>query len=94
MVLVVIFMLGYYLFSCVWANIASILNLPSKENIHSMDFYNHATLLAGIVLTLVRMAVDANVIIFERIKEELAAGKKSRLLLLTGLKGQPIQSSG
>ena len=41
--------------------------------------------IAGIVLTL-GMAVDANVIIFERIKEELRAGKGMRLAITDGYK--------
>jgi len=47
----------------------------------------HATLtlpgLAGIVLT-VGMAVDANVIIFERIREELRSGRTPRASIATG----------
>lgn len=41
--------------------------------------------IAGIVLTL-GMAVDANVIIYERIKEEIAAGKGMRLAIEDGYK--------
>lgn len=41
--------------------------------------------IAGIVLT-IGMAVDANVIIFERIREELAAGKDMKLAVDTGFK--------
>ncbi len=41
--------------------------------------------IAGIVLTM-GMAVDANVIIFERIKEEMRAGKGARLALTDGFK--------
>lgn len=41
--------------------------------------------IAGIVLTL-GMAVDANVIIYERIKEEVRAGKGSRLAISDGYK--------
>ena len=39
--------------------------------------------IAGLVLT-VGMAVDANVIIFERIREELRAGKNPRTAIATG----------
>jgi preprotein translocase subunit SecD len=39
--------------------------------------------IAGIVLT-IGMAVDANVIIFERIREELRAGKTPRAAIATG----------
>lgn len=41
--------------------------------------------IAGIVLTM-GMAVDANVIIYERVKEELRAGKGARLALADGFK--------
>ena len=41
--------------------------------------------MAGIVLTL-GMAVDANVIIYERIKEEIRAGKGLRLAITDGYK--------
>ncbi len=41
--------------------------------------------IAGIVLTM-GMAVDANVIIFERVKEEMRAGKGGRLALSDGFK--------
>lgn len=41
--------------------------------------------IAGIILT-IGMSVDANVLIFERIREELAAGKGSRLAVADGYK--------
>lgn len=68
-------MLVYYNTAGIVANIALILNLLFTIGILSAL---HATLtmpgIAGLVLT-IGMAVDTNVIIFERIKEELAAGK-------------------
>ena len=42
--------------------------------------------IAGIILT-IGMAVDANVIIYERVKEELAAGKTVRSAVKNGFKG-------
>jgi preprotein translocase subunit SecD len=39
--------------------------------------------IAGMVLT-IGMAVDSNVLIFERIREELRAGKSSRIALAAG----------
>ena len=39
--------------------------------------------MGGIVLT-IRMAVDANVLIFERIREELSLGKNARAAVKTG----------
>jgi preprotein translocase subunit SecD len=72
--LVLIFMIVYYRVFGVLANIALALNLMLLIAVMSML---SATLtlpgIAGIVLT-VGMAVDANVLIFSRIKEELANG--------------------
>ena len=72
--LVVIFMLVYYRVFGLFANIALTLNLTML--IAAMSILG-ATLtlpgIAGIVLT-VGMAVDANVLIFARIREELANG--------------------
>ncbi len=42
--------------------------------------------IAGIVLTM-GMSVDANVLIFERIKEELRAGKSVKAAIADGYKG-------
>jgi preprotein translocase subunit SecD len=75
-VAVLIFMLVYYKKFGFIANIALSLNLVMIVGIMSM--IPGATLslpgMAGIVLT-VGMAVDANVLIFERIREELADGR-------------------
>lgn len=72
--LVLIFMLFYYRVFGVIANIALLVNVVLLCAMMSMI---SATLtlpgIAGIVLT-VGMAVDANVLIFERIREELKAG--------------------
>ena len=72
--LVLLFMLVYYKVFGLIANVALGLNLVMLVSIMSML---SATLtlpgIAGIVLT-VGMAVDANVLIFSRIKEELARG--------------------
>ena len=46
--------------------------------------------IAGIILS-IGMAVDANVIIFARIREEIAAGKTVRSAIDTGLKRQCLQ---
>jgi SecD/SecF fusion protein len=70
-----VLMLIYYNTAGMVANIALILNL-----LFTVGFLSsiHATLtmagIAGLVLT-IGMAVDTNVIIFERIKEELSLGK-------------------
>jgi preprotein translocase subunit SecD len=76
--LVVVLMLVYYNLSGLVANLALILNLIFIMALLSL-FKATLTLpgIAGIVLT-VGMAVDANVLIFERIREELRLGKTPR----------------
>ncbi|MFH0772215.1 MAG: protein translocase subunit SecD [Candidatus Omnitrophota bacterium] len=73
--IVVVFMLVYYLIAGLVADIALVLNLVFLLGALA---YFHASLslpgIAGIILTL-GMAVDANVLIDERIREELKAGK-------------------
>lgn len=73
-ILVIIFMILFYRLFGVLATVALMLNLVLIVAVLSML---QATLtlpgIAGIVLT-VGMAVDANVLIFERIREELRAG--------------------
>jgi preprotein translocase subunit SecD len=74
MALVVVFMAIYYGLMGIFANIALVMNLVLIVALLSLL---GATLtltgIAGIVLT-VGMAVDANVLIFERIREELRRG--------------------
>jgi preprotein translocase subunit SecD len=75
---VILFMLIYYRVSGLIADVAMVLNIVYQLAILAMA---GATLtlpgIAGVVLT-VGMAVDANIIIYERIREELRAGKSSR----------------
>ena len=75
LVLVVFFMLFYYRFSGLNAVIALVLNLVIL--LAGLALFG-ATLtlpgIAGVILT-IGMAVDSNVLIFERIREELRAGK-------------------
>lgn len=73
--LVVVFMLVTYGRFGVYANIALVANLVLIFGVLSL-LGSTLTLpgIAGIVLT-IGMAVDANVLIFERIREELASGK-------------------
>ncbi|WP_412972475.1 protein translocase subunit SecD [Glaciecola sp. MF2-115] len=73
---VLVFMLIYYRAFGIVANIALLLNLVMIVGIISMIPGATLTLpgMAGIVLT-VGMAVDANVLIFERIREELRDGR-------------------
>lgn len=74
--LVLIFMLIYYKAFGVVANIALVTNLVMIVGIMSMIPGATLTLpgMAGIVLT-VGMAVDANVLIYERIREEIRDGR-------------------
>ncbi len=74
-IIVLIFMMAYYMLAGVIANIALCMNIILIVGALS---YFKATLtlpgIAGLVLT-IGMAVDANVLIFERIREELKLGK-------------------
>jgi len=81
---VVIFMLIYYRGSGLIANIAMVLNLLFMIAILAA-FEASLTLpgIAGLVLT-VGMAVDANIIIYERIREELRHGKSPRTAVEAG----------
>ena len=81
---VAVFMLLYYWFSGMVANFALVLNLFILIGV--MCYLNAALTLpgiAGIVLT-IGMAIDANVLIFERIREELKAGKGTQGAVETG----------
>jgi preprotein translocase subunit SecD len=81
---VVIFMLFYYRLAGVIANVAMILNMLYMVAILAA-FEASLTLpgIAGLVLT-VGMAVDANIIIYERIREELRLGKSPRTAVDAG----------
>lgn len=81
---VVAFMFVYYLTAGVVANIALMLNIVVLLAV-MCAVGTTLTLpgIAGILLT-IGMAVDANVLIFERIREELAAGKSLRGALNAG----------
>lgn len=82
--LVFVFMLMYYKGAGVNATLAQVLNLFLMFSILSA-FNLTLTLpsIAGFVLT-IGMAVDANVIIFERIKEELREGKGRKAAIDAG----------
>lgn len=83
-IIVVIFMTIYYKVSGLIANFALLLNLLFVLAIMAGI---HATLtlpgIAGLIL-IVGMAVDANVIVFERIREELRLGKTVRSAISAG----------
>ena len=81
-----ILMLLYYNTAGWIANIALILNLLFTIGVlASLGFTLTAAGIAGLVLT-IGMAVDTNVIIFERIKEELIKGKKYDVAVNEGYK--------
>ena len=84
MVLIAIFMILYYRAAGLIADFALLLNLFF---IMAVLAGFHATLtlpgIAGIILT-IGMAVDANVLIFERIREELRSGKTIRAAIDSG----------
>jgi preprotein translocase subunit SecD len=85
-ILVVLFMVVYYKGAGVIADVALILNIILIAGGLAAA---GATLtlpgIAGIILT-IGMAVDANVIIFERIREELALGRTVRAAVDAGFK--------
>lgn len=77
-VLVLLFMMIYYSLAGVYANVAVIINVLLIIGIMAA-FQGTLTLpgIAGIILTL-GMAVDANVLIYERVREELEKGRSIR----------------
>lgn len=84
LIAVVIFMVIYYRLSGFIADFALLLNILFVMAVLAAA---HANLtlpgVAGIILT-IGMAVDANVLIFERIREELKSGKTIRAAIDTG----------
>ena len=86
LLLVMIFMLGYYKGAGINSVLALFLNMIFL--MAALSYFN-ATLtmpgIAGIILT-IGMAVDANVLIFERIKEDLRIGKSPKTAIEVGFK--------
>jgi preprotein translocase subunit SecD len=82
--LVVAFMVIYYKISGLIADLALVLNIM-MIGAGLAAFQATLTLpgMAGIILT-IGMAVDANVIIFERVREELALGRTARAAIDAG----------
>ncbi|TWU60428.1 bifunctional preprotein translocase subunit SecD/SecF [Rubripirellula tenax] len=84
LLMVLVFILIYYRFAGIIACIALIMNLGMI--LATMVLINQPLTLpglAGLVLT-VGMSVDANVLIFERIREELKKGAASRMAIRNG----------
>ncbi len=85
-ILVLLYMAGYYNKAGWIADLALVSNVFFIFGVlTSLGAVLTLPGIAGIVLTL-GMAVDANVIIYERIKEELRAGKGMRLAITDGYK--------
>ncbi len=84
MVLVVVFMAIYYGLSGIVADFALLLNLVFVLAI--MAGINATLTLPGIagLVLIIGMSVDANVIVFERIREELRVGKTVRSAIAAG----------
>jgi SecD/SecF fusion protein len=84
LLLVFVFMVAYYLFAGMIASFVMLLNFVI---ILGTLGWIHTTLtlpgIAGMILT-VGMAVDANVLIFERMREEMATGKHMRSVISFG----------
>ncbi len=86
LLVVLIFMVVYYNKAGMIADVALFINLFFLMGIMaSLGAVLTLPGIAGIVLT-IGMAVDANVLVFERIKEELAAGKDLKLAISDGFK--------
>lgn len=86
MLAVMVFMLIYYRGSGINADLALVLNLVILLGF--MGFTGSTLTLpgiAGVILT-IGMGVDSNVLIFERIREELRAGKSSAMAVQEGFK--------
>jgi len=83
-ILVIVFMVIYYRFSGLLADLALVCNIILILGI--LGLFNAVLTLpgiAGIVLT-IGMAVDANVIVFERIKEETRLGRTPKMAVEAG----------
>ena len=73
-----IFVLVYYRFAGLLANLALLINIVLLFGMMTMfNFVLTLPGIAGIILT-IGLAIDANVLIYERLREELAAGKTLR----------------
>ena len=81
---VMLFMIVYYKLAGIIADVALVLNMVFMLALLSLlGFTLTLPGIAGFILT-VGMAVDANVIIYERIKEEIASGKSVRMSIVYG----------
>jgi SecD/SecF fusion protein len=73
-----VFVLVYYRFAGLLANLALLINIVLLFGMMTMfNFVLTLPGIAGIILT-IGLAIDANVLIYERLREELATGKSLR----------------
>ena len=86
LILIILFMLGYYRILGVSSAISLLFFSVVFVDIIAWSHMNLTLAgIAGVILTM-GMAVDANVIIFERIREELRAGRTIRVAIDAGFK--------
>ena len=86
LLLIILFMVAYYRILGVASAISLVFFGVVFVDIISLSHLNLTLAgIAGIILTL-GMAVDANIVIFERIKEELRAGRTIRIAVESGFK--------
>ncbi|QDU39115.1 bifunctional preprotein translocase subunit SecD/SecF [Maioricimonas rarisocia] len=84
LIAVFIFTLGYYMFAGMVADICLVVNIIMVVGVMSLiDATFTLPGLAGLVLT-IGMAVDANVLIFERMREEQEKGSSLRMCIKNG----------
>ena len=85
-IVVILFMGIYYLLAGLIANFALCLNLVII--LGALSYFNAALTLPGIagIVLIIGMSVDANVLIFERIREEMNLGKTVRFAIARGFK--------
>jgi preprotein translocase subunit SecD len=83
-ILVIVFMIAYYKLSGVIADFALGLNIIFLVGV--LSAFNATLTLPGIagIILAIGMAVDSNVLMFERIREELRLGKTSRAAIDSG----------
>ncbi len=81
-VIVLVFMIGYYMFVGVVASVAVVMNLILL--MAGMALFNATLTLPGIagLVLIIGMAVDANVLIFERMREEMKSKRAKNLPLV------------
>jgi len=83
-ILVIAFMIFYYRLSGVIADLALVLNIIIL--VGALSMFNATLTLPGIagIILAIGMAVDSNVLMFERIRDELRTGKKPRAAIDSG----------